>query len=288
MKYHLHENGWTIIVDDFDFNHATKDDIDLISRLVAKQTLVVVKNQNLTLENELKVCRMFKNLKPAFDKEDQVFRHSAADLAIDPDGMICRVTGEKNDEGKTGIAGHASEMAWHNNAPYDPDRRPIIWLYSVKGSKGSRTSYNNTVLAYNDLDQETKDKLKDLKCIYFSGIKLNADNVTSDNKKVVEDFTPPLVYTNIANQTGLYLSPYLLETFVGMSKEETKAIVDPLFEFVIQDKYCYHHDWDDGDVLLGEQWLGIHKRWYFENIEHRLLHRAAFDFTDQDYSNIQL
>ena len=41
----------------------------------------------------------------------------------------------------------------------------------------------------------------------------------------------------------------------------------------------YHHDWQDGDVLLSEQWLGIHKRWKFEGIIERTLHRIESDFT---------
>jgi alpha-ketoglutarate-dependent taurine dioxygenase len=291
MNYHIHENGWTVIVDDFDIKQSTVEDINLISRLIAKYTVVVFKNQELNLNDELRICHMFKNPKPAFATDDRVFKGSAADLSIDPIGLVCRVTGEKNEDGDTGIAGHEDEMAWHNNSPYDPERNSIVWLYSVRGSKGSRTSWNNTTLAYRDLDAETRQKIKDLKCIYFSGINLkieyiNDGSAENPNKQVNAEFTPPLVYTNIANQIGLYLSPYLLENFVGLTKEETKSIVDPLFEFVTQDKYCYHHDWEDGDLVLSEQWLGIHKRWPFKEIEKRLLHRAAFDFPDQDYSQI--
>lgn len=284
MKYHLHENGWTVIVEDLDFNTVTQEEINLICKLVAKYTLVVVRGQKLSLQDEIRVLHMFKNPKPAFAQTDEYFEQNAADLVNDPTGLVCRVTGAKDEKGRTGIAGHEEEMAWHNNSPFDPDRSPIVWLYSVKGSEGSVTSYNNTILAYNDLDQETKNKIKDLKCIYFSGVRLEVGELgEAPNKVVNEEFNPPLVYTNIAGQVGLYLSPYLLENFVGLTKEQTKEIVDPLFEFVTQDKYCYHHHWKDGDVVLAEQWLGIHKRWPFKEIENRLLHRAAADFTDQDY-----
>lgn len=291
MKYEIHENGWTVIVRDFDFNQATKAEIDLISRLVAKHTVVVVKNQSLTLEEEIKVCHMFKDPEPAFKPSDHMFKSSAADLKIDPIGLISRVTGEKDEDGEPGIAGHASEMAWHSDMPYDPLRRSIVWLYAVRGSKGSRTSWNNTILAYNDMSQEDKDRIKDLKCIYFSGINLDDEYIKSgtaldQDRTIIESFTPPLVYTNISGQTGLHFSPYLLERFVGLTKEETKEIVDPLFDHVVNNKYVYHHDWEDGDVVLSEQWLGIHKRWPFLDIEKRMLHRAAFEFTDQDYSNL--
>ena len=290
MKYHLHKNGWVVNVEDFDFAQATQEDINLIAKLIARYTVVVVRKQKLSLEDEIRVLKMFKDPEPAFKPNDDAFKRVAADLDVDPIGLVCRVTGEKNADGHVGIAGHASEMVWHNNTPSDPNRRSIVWLYAVKGSLGSVTSWNNTILAYNDLDQATKDRIKDLQCVYLSGINLANDFVKTGkaedvNTYVVNNYTPSLVHTNIARQTGLFFSPYLLEQFVGLSEEESKEIVDQLFKFVTQDKYCYNHNWLDGDVVLSEQWLGIHRRWPFGNIEQRLLHRAAVEFPDQDYLN---
>ena len=70
-----------------------------------------------------------------------------------------------------------------------------------------------------------------------------------------------------------------------MPAEQSKEIIDWLSEYTIQEKFCYHHDWEDGDVVITEQWLGIHKRWPFKEIEQRLLHRMAFEFPDQDYKS---
>ena len=44
MNYHLHENGWSIIVDDFNFLNATKEDIKQISDLLKQHTLVAFKS----------------------------------------------------------------------------------------------------------------------------------------------------------------------------------------------------------------------------------------------------
>jgi alpha-ketoglutarate-dependent taurine dioxygenase len=262
MKYHLHENGWTVLVDEFDFNSANQDDINQIARLIANNTCVVFKNQRLSVEDELRIAHMFKRTKPLFNsREEENFKN----WAVDPDGIIARVTGELNDRGEPGIAGHSDEMVWHCNMPQDRDRCPIIWLYAVRGSKGSRTSWNNNILSYNDLDDITKEKLKPLKCIYMGGAILDEHG------------------QNNAGKTGLYLSFLQLDRFAGMTKEESIKLIKPIWEHTIQDKYCYHHDWEDGDVVIAEQWLGVHKRWPFDNIEERLLHRIAIDFPDQEY-----
>ena len=51
-----------------------------------------------------------------------------------------------------------------------------------------------------------------------------------------------------------------------------------LIEHVTQPQFIYDHHWKDGDVVISEQWLSIHKRWAFDDMEKRMLHRIAFDY----------
>jgi alpha-ketoglutarate-dependent taurine dioxygenase len=230
---------------------------------------------------------MFKNPDPLLTPDDPAFMHCAADIEQDPTGIVCRVSGMLNEHGKPGIAGHVDEMQWHCNQPYKFNRASIVWLYGVQGTHGSRTTWNNNMLSYNDLSQDDKDKFSKLKCIYYGGTqhteKHRNSELFNNLKYVVEDFTPNLVHTNNAGKTGLYFSPLQLERFADMTREESMKIAEPLFEHTVQEKYCYHHDWEDGDIVISEQWLGIHKRWKFEQIFTRVLHRMVFDFPDQDY-----
>ena len=281
MNYKLHENGWTVIVDNFDLKQATQEDINQTARLIASNTCVVFKKQSLTVTDELNILNMFKNPEPLHKPTDEYFNDFAADVEQDPEGVLCRVTAELRN-GAVGLAAMTGELIWHCNHTHRKDRRPIIWLYGVRGTKGSRTSWNNTILAYAALDQETKDKLAGLKCIYTGGSTLSEDR--DDPSIIEEEWTPSLVHVNIANKTGMYFSPLQMDRFVGMTKEECATIIDPLFAHVTQEQFLYHHDWEDGDLVLSEQWLGIHKRWPFEDMPIRLLHRAAVDFPDQDYT----
>jgi alpha-ketoglutarate-dependent taurine dioxygenase len=67
-----------------------------------------------------------------------------------------------------------------------------------------------------------------------------------------------------------------------MPNEEGRKLIEDLRDFCEQEKYMYHHDWQDGDVIIMEQWLGIHKRWEFSDMEKRVLHRIAMDFSKAD------
>lgn len=282
VDYKLHENGWTVIIEDFDLKTATQEDINKIAKLIATNTFVVVRNQELSIEDEVKILNMFKNPEPLFSKDDPSFDGLAADPEKDPDGLLIRITGEIRD-GKIGGAGWDEDFDWHCNMPEIETRRPIVWLYAVHGSEGSRTSFNNTILAYADLDESVKEQIKDLHSIY--GNMDAPDAPGHDGVAYNTQWTPPLVFKNIANKVGMYFSPLQIQKFVELDQEESNKIKDMLFKHVLKDEYVYHHDWKDGDVVLSEQWLGIHKRWAFERMSTRLLHRSVADFPDQDYTS---
>ena len=59
------------------------------------------------------------------------------------------------------------------------------------------------------------------------------------------------------------------------------GLSDNLFEYlknhILQDKYRYDHHWQDGDVVISEQWLTIHKRHAFDKMHERLMYRITID-----------
>jgi alpha-ketoglutarate-dependent taurine dioxygenase len=286
IEYKLHDNGWTVIIENYNIKDATQDDINQIARLLATNTCVVLKKQSLTIEDEVRIAKMFKNpqqfhldVEGSFDAE--CYRGAEVDGS---EKFALRVTGEKNEHGLPGIAGWEDEMVWHCNDPHDPLKRSLIWLYGVRGTSGSRTTWNNNILSYNELAEEKRKPLENLKLVMANWSKEQMD-LGYDAPDIIDDYTPNLVMENIAGRKGFYFPFLQISGFVGLSEEENKNIISWLTEHTIQDKYCYHHDWQDGDIVIAEQWLGIHKRWPFKEIEHRLLHRMAFDFPDQDYNN---
>jgi alpha-ketoglutarate-dependent taurine dioxygenase len=283
MKYQLHDNGWTVILEDFDFKLATQEDINQIAKLVANYTCVVAKSQSLTLEDELRVIKMFKDPEPTVDLRDENYKQRWVENS---DGLLQRVTGELNKDGFEGTAGFPEEFKWHADLQYKLDGCDITWLHGIKGTKGSKTSWLNTINAYNDLTTSEKEFYENIKVITVSGRGHNSadDNTESSNCKIYYDVPINLVYKNIAGQIGLFLPFDQIYCVEGLSEKQSKEIIEPLISHITQEKYCYHHDWDDGDIVISEQWLGLHKRWAFENMHKRLLHRAVFRFPDQDYT----
>lgn len=290
MNYHIHENGWTVMLDDFDFATATREDVDTIAGFLATNTCVVAQNQqHLTVADELRVCEMFGDVED-FGPVAEVEPYKSI-LIPGTHNKVARVTGELDEHGQPGLFGHVSDLDWHCNKPAVQERKPLVWLLGVRGTAGSRTSWTNNILAYNDLDAETKDQIQDLKMV--CGWKKDAYSEYDFGKAkggITEDFneyyTPSLVHTNNAGLTGLFFPFLQFRNFVGLTENQSRAIIEPLRDHVLQEKYIYHHDWKDGDVVIAEQWLGIHKRWAFEGMQTRMLHRITFDFANSDISKV--
>jgi hypothetical protein len=267
INYTLHPNGWTVFAD-LDLNTATRNELFELSNLCATYTCVKVRNQQLTTDRELEIIKTFPNPYQLFDRSHNRFDQ----LSLDKEGYIGKVTANA-------IAGHKEEMLWHNEAPGVRIGSDIAWLYAEQGVSGSVTVWNNTVVAYSDLDLQTKEQIKDLKCIYFGNVNHSIARTEENFKnRKIYDVPLSLVYTNQLGITGVHLSLHQFERFDGMSREQSLEIAEPLFKFITQDKYCYFHEWQDGDVSLSDQWLGVHKRLHFDSMDTRLVHRATFNY----------
>jgi alpha-ketoglutarate-dependent taurine dioxygenase len=196
---------------------------------------------------------------------------------------ISRVTGQLDDEGMPGLHGHAGDLDWHCNKVSAPNRKPIVYLYSLVGSAGSRTSWINSVLAYKELPQNLKDRIENLQI----KVSRSFDNYSdlgriyklNDPLKESTDYFPKIVQKNAKGHLTLYFSFNQMTDFKDIPLDESKELTELLKAHLLQEKFMYHHDWRDGDVVISDQWSGIHKRWAFDKMENRLLHRIAMDYT---------
>jgi len=167
-----------------------------------------------------------------------------------------------------GLFGHKEVLDWHANLPSDPNRCSLILIYANKNSEGSITSWIDNRQSYDDLPKDIKERCKDIK--FTCGFKRG--NYTDDkffNEHHNKDLIHNLVYTNEEGIKGLFF-PFL-QIMEGIPTD----LFDYLKQHILQDKYRYDHHWKDGDVVISEQWLTIHKRHAFENMNERLMYRIA-------------
>ncbi len=116
IQFKLHDNGWTILVEDFNINTATQDDINDIAKLLATNTLIVLRNQSLTVQDEIRIAKMFKNpqqfhveVEGSFDAE--CYRGAEVEGS---EKYILRVTGEKMNTACLEL--QVGQMKWYGTA----------------------------------------------------------------------------------------------------------------------------------------------------------------------------
>ena len=274
MKTSIHTNGWTVLLEDVDLGNVTQEEVNEIAHLMLQHTTVVAKGQSLTPLQELTFCQKFGRVQHFDQKMNPGF------VLDGTDGGVLRVTGGLDEHGRPGMFGHVEELQWHCNRVSDPDRMPIVFLYADKHTKGSTTSFLNNIESYNDLRDDFKEQIKDYH-LDVGPVQQMTSYYYDDGYEPVrlDDWKPKLVYTNALGVKGLFFSWFQTHFIQELEKEESRHFIETLRQHCEREKYMYDHHWEDGDVVISDQWQSIHRRWAFEHMDKRLLHRVAMDYS---------
>ena len=269
MKVLYHKNKWTVIIED-DIRNLSNEDLFEVARLLSKQTVVVFPNPaDITPEEQLQKAEVIGKVMKQKNKN----RSNPINII---DGVI-RVTGKKNEKGEPGLFGHTSALDWHANQASNINRDPIVWMYCVEGMKGSRTSFINMISVYESLPEEFKKTISKKRC-YF-GYEIGRYSTTPYFKNHVnKEQMFNLVMTTSAEKTGLYYPFLQVFGMEDTTETEFKTLHNELIKYITEEKHTYHHEWIDGQIVLSDQWLSLHKRWEFNKMEQRVLHRIAFNY----------
>ena len=270
MNYTLHENGWTVIIED-DIRSLSPADILNVAKLLSEQTVVVFNKQiDIAPEDQLEIAYIIGDVM----KQKNKSRSNPINLI---DGVL-RVTGKKNDKGEPGLFGHTSALDWHANQASNKNRDPIVWMYGAEGMEGSRTSFINMAKVYEGMSENLKKSIANLKCYFgykagkYSTTPYFRDHVNTENLF-------DLVMTTAAGITGIYYPFLQVFGMDGLNEQEFEEIHSELVHQILKDEsYAYHHDWVNGQILLSDQWMSLHKRWEFDKMEERVLHRIALNY----------
>jgi alpha-ketoglutarate-dependent taurine dioxygenase len=278
MKITYPYNSWTPVIE-CDVKTLTDQEIQEIGVTLADKIMFVIRGQQLTPLEEVAFAERIGVLE---NKAITNLKNRRA-ITVDGLGVISRVTGKLNADGMPGIHGHPGDLDWHCNRAWDRNRDPIVYLYSVEGSKGSRTSYGNYVMAYEVLPDEWKNRLKDLK--------VKTAQTYSKYSEMGKYFNVPdqpstwqvnIISKSSVGKPVIFFPWNQMEGIAGVSTDEEKEITEFLTSYLTEERFVYHHDWEDGDMVVADQWCGMHKRWAFDRMHERILHRMAFNYSKID------
>lgn len=200
-------------------------------------------------------------------------------LASKP-GVVPVVVSIANIEGGYTGTGEISFHADHHWTPY-PSSGSLLYALEVP-EQGGDTSWLNLNLAYEALDEATKQQIADLKLITYNPF-LRKPNVPRaqyrlDHKMplISPVFPHPLVRTHPESGKKILFLDYDTEVeIVGMEPQAGAALVERLRQHLNQSRFYYRHKWAVGDVVYWDNQATLHYRQAFDPSQRRVMKRVS-------------
>lgn len=179
------------------------------------------------------------------------------------------------------------DQLWHTDSSFMPVRSAYSALLAHEvPSKDGLTWFADTRSAYDDLPQEMKDKLEGLVAehsLWWSrkqgGAEIDEaeidDRVLARHKMVYED--------KKTGRKALYVGAHCRDV-VGMDREEGRALIRQLNEWIVRPEYVFSVSWNVGDLTIWNNLITQHRGGEFDAVnERRDMHRTTVrEQTDED------
>ncbi len=222
-----------------------------LNRAFAERHVLVMRDQHFTPEQFKAAAQLFGELQPHDKRERHVAGHPDVEY-ISNDEIV---------DGKRMIPGETFHTD-HSNHPRPPK---ATTLFAVElPTSGGDTQYVNMHDAYDDLAEDTKQKIEGLKAVHVYQSKYSPRLLGKISEESRRNLPPPgihpLVRTHPENgRKALFLNPVRMESIIGMEDKQALALIDELMRHATQKKYEYRHRWRHGDWVLWDNRSVMHQ-----------------------------
>ena len=178
--------------------------------------------------------------------------------------------------------------SWHSDWSFQKTPPSATLLHSkVVPPVGGDTLFANTQLAYEELNQETKDKIDNLEVIHSAGLPYADDGFYATekeeramkilpSKKAKETQLHPLVKTHPETMKKcLFINPVYTVAINNFSDEDSFLLLSSLYEHMTQEKYIYRHEWTKDSLLMWDNRTVVHAADGGYDGYERLMHRIT-------------
>jgi taurine dioxygenase len=179
---------------------------------------------------------------------------------------------------------------WHTDMSYSATIAFANVLYAIKvprrnGKVLGSTEFASMQAAYEDLPADIKQKLEGKTITHdFAKFWDNArakpgstrKPLTAEQRAKKPPVSHPVFLTHpITGKKVLYANPGYAMRINELPEAESDELLEFLFRHQLQPKYCYVHEWTEGDVLMWDNIGTLHQAWPdYTAEEHRLIKRC--------------
>ena len=169
------------------------------------------------------------------------------------------------------------EMMFHSDTPYTESPLKATMLYAIEiPSWGGETLFTNCYKAAEALPTAVKFRLNGRKAMHVFDYQVTQTPEAGFDRKLLPHFAHPVFRKHPeSGRTSLYVSELMTDEIIGLPKEESRELLDYLFEHLRKKNFIYEHTWQRGDLLMWDNRCCNHARNDFPRNEKRLLRRLT-------------
>ena len=177
---------------------------------------------------------------------------------------------------------------WHMDGVTIDQPLPKATMLSARALSptGGQTEFASTFAAYENLPEEQKEAIKDLKVIHRMIASMRPLYIDMPDERrnrytsMATEMVHPLVWTQKDGRKSLVLGTHADEV-IGMPIPESRALLTKLTEWAAQPDFTYSHEWQEGDFVIWNNCGLMHRVVPYEVDCGRMMHRTTIMGTER-------
>jgi taurine dioxygenase len=224
------------------------EDFARIHRAHLDHHVLVFRDQRITPDQQVEFSRRFGPL--------QIHVLQQFGLPGHPEVLIVSNIKENGKPIGLGDAGHF----WHSDLSYKDKPSLGSMLHAQElPAEGGDTLFANMHAAYDALPTDLRDAVAELKAEHtylarYAELQKRSPwrpNLTAEQIAEVKPVVHPVVRTHPeTGRKALFVSEHFTTRIVGVSDEESRALLDALFAHSVKPEFVYRHQWAERDMVF--------------------------------------
>ena len=243
-----------------------------LRRAFAEYSVIFLRDQDITPDQHLEFARRWGEI-----NVNRFFK------ALDSHPQIAEVRKEAHQKKNIGAE-------WHTDHSYDqvPALGSILYAREVPRSGGD-TLFASMYAAYDALSDGLKQLLRGLSALHSSRHSFGAEAYAGvdevklggrlgNSEAATQDALHPVVIRHpLSGRPALYVNPEFTLQFEGWSREESRPLLEYLYNHARRNEFTCRFRWQKGSMAIWDNRATHHCALNDYHGEHRLMHRITLE-----------